>query len=344
MTKKTDDKTWKKLYLAAESYRKLAPWDWTFSDLIFGVRDPETGETNYCCVLGAMDEVFALVVYEGLKGLRGYLELLSGDPEDGDTFRKVMENQRVLMASFEDRRDLYPRDLKQIRDLGVTCRGRKAWPMFRHYAPGYVPWFLTTPQARILATCLEQALDLLPRYRDNPALLDSPDTGRHLVRTPGTGADSGQWHDAVLPIPDIAPSGPPKVPADEVGIARISRLGKKHGGPWEIGYDFAPMPIQENARQRPWYPRLLGIIDHRSGMIISFKMEKSGKHLTIFRDEIMAVMWKASLLPSLFLIDHDHMEAVIKPIAEGLGIPVERVSQLPGFSEAIEGMGHAMRR
>jgi len=79
-------------------------------------------------------------------------------------------------------------------------------------------------------------------------------------------------------------------------------------------------------------------------MIISFKMEKSGKHLTIFRDEIMAVMLKASLLPSLFLIDHDHMEAAIKPIAEGLGIPVERVSQLPGFSEAIEGMGHAMRR
>ncbi len=75
----------KRLYAAAESFRKLAPWEWMDDDRIFGVKNPETGVIDYCGVLGALGEVFALVVYEGPEGLHGYLKLISGELGEAGT-------------------------------------------------------------------------------------------------------------------------------------------------------------------------------------------------------------------------------------------------------------------
>jgi hypothetical protein len=138
----------KRLYAAAESFRKLAPWEWMDDDRIFGVKNPETGVIDYCGVLGGLGEVFALVVYEGPEGLHGYLKLLSG--ELGEAGPHIIEYQRALMASFDDRRDLAPEDLAVIRSLNLKFRGKNAWPLFRHYLPGYLPWFVTEAQAQVL--------------------------------------------------------------------------------------------------------------------------------------------------------------------------------------------------
>jgi hypothetical protein len=112
-------------------------------DRIFGVKCPETGRIDYCGVLGALGEVFALIAYEGAEGLNGYLKLLSGELQERS---HVLEHQRCLMASFDDRSDLAPEDLEVIRSLELKFRGKNRWPMFRHYLPGYLPWFVTRPR------------------------------------------------------------------------------------------------------------------------------------------------------------------------------------------------------
>ncbi|MFZ3252849.1 MAG: hypothetical protein WA133_01020, partial [Syntrophales bacterium] len=194
-----NSETMKRLYAAAESFRTLAPWAWMDDGQIFGVKNPETGVIDYCCVLGGLGEVFALVVYEGPEGLQGYLRMVSGEfAEDGPA---AIEYQRALMASFEDRRELAPEDLTVIRSLNLKFRGKNAWPMFRHYLPGYLPWFVTDAQAQVLATCLEQALDVLPRFQENPDLLPDPESGRYLVRVFGTQKGQEGWSDQILPAP-----------------------------------------------------------------------------------------------------------------------------------------------
>ena len=47
-------------------------------------------------------------------------------------------------------------------------------------------------------------------------------------------------------------------------------------------------------------------------------------------------------MPNQFLVDHDHMEAVMKPIAQELDIPILRVPGLPAYLEALEGMREIM--
>src|SRR3989338_1822045 len=63
---------WKELYKQAVKFKEIAPWCWMWDSNLFGVKNPEDGETGYCCVLGAAGEVFGLVVYKGCEGLDGY--------------------------------------------------------------------------------------------------------------------------------------------------------------------------------------------------------------------------------------------------------------------------------
>jgi hypothetical protein len=333
----------KNLYEAADSFRKLAPWEWMDDDRIFGVKNPETGVIDYCGVLGALGQVFALVVYEGPEGLHGYLKLLSG--ELGEASPHVGEYQRALMASFDDRRDMAPEDLAVIRFLSLKFRGKNGWPMFRHHLPGYLPWFVTAAQAKVLATCLEQALDVLPRYRDNPDLLQDPESDSHLVRVFGSHEGRAGWRDEILPVPPSAidSSAIGAISVDEVGIARIRRQQRKRRGIWEIGFCYAPMPVRERRDERPYLPRLLGIVDQGSGLILSFLLEKQGKHIRVFRDQILSCLEQRDFLPEHLLVDHDEAAIIAEPIATGLGIALHRVQELPAFAEALDGLTDTMK-
>jgi hypothetical protein len=209
--------------------------------------------------------------------------------------------------------------------------------------PGYLPWFVTATQARTLAACLEQALDVLPRYRQNPSLLGDPESDNHLVRVYGTQKGQDGWHDEILPAPEPLEDSFPAVPADEIGIARIRRQAKKRRGTWEIGCCYAPMPVREQRDQRPYFPRLLGIVDEDSGLILSFQLEKSGEHLRVFRDNILSCLEARGFLPEHLLVDHDEAAALAAPIAAGLGISLHRVQELPAFTEALDELTETMK-
>jgi hypothetical protein len=58
---------WGPLYETALEYRNLAPWRFLYDEQLFGVKDPKTGQTRYCCVLGTLGEVFALCQYNPLQ-------------------------------------------------------------------------------------------------------------------------------------------------------------------------------------------------------------------------------------------------------------------------------------
>lgn len=92
---------WKALYDVAIEFKNTAPWDWMHDSDIFGVQDPVSDETGYCCIMGAAGEHYALGVYSGSEGLEVLLRIMSGEfSQSGD---EVLYVQKCLMASFEDR-------------------------------------------------------------------------------------------------------------------------------------------------------------------------------------------------------------------------------------------------
>lgn len=58
---------WRDLYEAAMRFKHLRPWETLYDSDIFGIRDPETGDTGYACVLGELGEVFAFCAYTAAR-------------------------------------------------------------------------------------------------------------------------------------------------------------------------------------------------------------------------------------------------------------------------------------
>jgi hypothetical protein len=99
---------WRDLYNAVIEFKKIECWNWMWDSDLFGVQNPVTGEIGYCCVMGGAGELFALTVYLDSEGLDGYLKMQSEEfypsPEE------MLNLQKCLMASFEDRKYLQKED------------------------------------------------------------------------------------------------------------------------------------------------------------------------------------------------------------------------------------------
>jgi hypothetical protein len=149
---------WQKLYQAAIHLKEIAPWEWMTETDIFGVQDPETEEIGFVSIMGMLGEHLALALYlgaEGLYGFWGFQQVADSAPAEA-----LLEIPH-LQASFEDRGELTKKDRDLIKELGLKFRGRQAWPMFRCYRPGYLPWYLEAPEARSLTYALEQAVEVV---------------------------------------------------------------------------------------------------------------------------------------------------------------------------------------
>src|SRR5262245_55021427 len=200
-----------RLYAAAGRVKKMAPWEWMMEGDVFGVRNPERDEIGFVSVMGAGGEHFAVALYQGADALYDFLALReAGRDERADRIgaERVLEIPQ-LQASFEDRGHLQKEDRDIIKKLGLKFRGASSWPMFRNYAPGMFPWFLTSSEARFLTTALEQLLEVAPRVRDDEDVLRGEEDDEFLVRVPSVENDRLVWEEKIMRIAE------PKLKKDE---------------------------------------------------------------------------------------------------------------------------------
>ena len=122
------------LYKAAMRVKEIAPWEWMTETDVFGVENPESNEIGFVSVMGMLGQHLALALYPDTRALYRFWDVHhmggSAPPES------VLEIPQ-LQASFENRDQLSREDRHVMRELGLTFRGRQAWPMFRSYRPGY---------------------------------------------------------------------------------------------------------------------------------------------------------------------------------------------------------------
>ena len=128
---------WRALYTAALAFRDLACWQWMYDSDVFGVQDPETGIIGYCCVMGNLGKMLALGVYPGEAALATLDALRNRTEEPPDP--TILHDQDCLMTSFGERGLLTDRDHQLFKQLGLTFRGKTAWPWLRKFSAGLFP-------------------------------------------------------------------------------------------------------------------------------------------------------------------------------------------------------------
>lgn len=260
---KANDQEWRRLIESACRIKQLAPWQWMQEDDVFGVAHPETGEIGFVSVMGALGEHLAVGVYIGAAALVKFLSLHHAPSDTLAEYPETLLEIPQLQVSFEDRDDLEDWDRQLLRNLNLKFRGRKAWPQFQSFRPGFMPWRLEPEEIRFLALALEQLEQVAPRVQKNRSFLWGKEVGTLLIRTCHCReGEAAEWEDRYQ---RISPPPLPPVPLtwDSAHIKELKRsasrgdimeldlfmfpgrIGKKGHRP-QIGYALLALHAQSN--------------------------------------------------------------------------------------------------
>lgn len=331
---------WLRLHQATAALKEAAPWEWLYEEDIFAIRDPETGELGFCSLTGNLGEHLALIVYRGVEGLGGYLEALetienaAGILGQWDAQFTLLEVAQ-LQVSFEDRDTLAAEDREVLKSLGLRFRGRQAWPWFRQFNPGRTPWAITSPQARFLATMVEQTLVVTQALEESEPLLrqfEQTPEDEFLVRT----VEDGTWTTRWERLEAVRPTYQPVV--DEAALAEVRRTLRQeplqlqiHLGLLPTGVEAGPLP--------PYFPYALLAVDAKSGTVL-------GHDLLLAQPSVKAMLEELPMrLVALFkrLGSRPHAVQVVSPRLYSLlavplgqlGIALSQKETLPALEEAF---------
>ena len=326
---------WKALYEAALEFKELAPWNWMHDTDIFGVKDPVSGEIGYCCIMGAAGEYYALGLYLGPEGLYGLSRILSGDFSEFKDEALCIQN--CLMASFEDRKNLQKQDLQQIKTLGLKFRGRNAWPLFRNYIPGFVPWYLKSDEARFLTVALQQAMDVSLRFKKDPGLLVHPSMDHYFVRVPDKPGENIIWKDEWLEPSPLKMEDAPVIPVEKTTLNRLKKARLQRRGIWEIDFFYVPTVVREKG-ERPYFPYMSLLVDHDSTLILNFQLEKEADCKSTFPVKFADFIEHVNVMPDELLVKRYDVYRIMEPLSAELGIEINMVESLPALEYAQKSM------
>ena len=328
---------WRSLYHNALRFMELRPWESLYDSDVFGVVDPITGQTGYCCVMGALGQVFALCIYRGSEGLEIYRRMQVGEVslESDD----VVALQNCLLGEFEDRAALEKEDLAIIKSLGLKCRGRKAYPVFRSYLPGYGDWFLTEGEAKFLGLAFDAAIDFVALFRAQPDILRRHSPGRYLVYLSRNGVESLQSWTTSWQAPDPLPDKPIlSKPVPREFLSEIVSRKPARTAAWEVGSFIMPN-ARITDRDRPYYARILLALHCQSGIILASNTIPSFEDENVaLRDFIVSTIRNFQLLPEEIRVCSAKLAELLKPIAAPLGITASLRKKLPGLLEVRRSM------
>ncbi len=326
---------WKALYEAGQRFKDMAPWTWMDDTQLIGVTDPSGGATGWCVVMGALKESFGLWVYRDADGFAAYDAMARGDDLEFDTVALF----NYLSLSFEDRRELTGHDLDLLKLAGLKPKGRNQWPMFRAKDPWYLPRTPDAQEATFMMDVIEQVTVKADQLREDPA---TPlRKGRKLlVRRRDTLDGQQVWSDSWVPRPE-AMCEIPRVPIDEVEVARIKRQIPASEELWDLDV----FPLEAAIRdEQGWgtyfYPPTLLMVTWDGGLVIHTELFAPGPKIweSVITSMLRGVC-NARRLPRGMAVGRKILLHTLQPVCTALGVELllaERLVLLPAARLAME--------
>jgi hypothetical protein len=329
----TQNEIWRHLYKLAVAVRKLAPWRWMGESAVFGVEDPATGSVYFVSVMGSEGMHFAVSAYAGIEAL---YRIMTVDEDEIYEYPERLLEIPQLQLSFEDREHLADHAYKTIRSLELRYRGKNAWPQFQSFRPGYAPWRLESDEMRVMSIVLEQLLEVAPRLRSNPGLLEYDDADTFLVRVrPGTMEKN--WKDERKHFTS-APEEKPVAQLSELSAARLRRLEPR---PVFLEVDFFMTPaIVGSKGSRMLNGYALMAVEDGQGMIVGLEMLLAEPSLQSMWGQIPEALAKhitnAGFLPEGIVVRSTLLADLLAPSVKSLNCQLHLSETLPNLDPAKE--------
>lgn len=328
--------TWRSLIRAAEDFRRLSPWKYMYDDILFGVKDPHSGDTFYCCVMGAMKQVFGLLAFRGAEGYDVWRRSHEGeaDEEGNDIFAQQMG----LKIEFVNKSELNDEDQSVINRLGVSLKGKKAYPEFRSLIPGYVPWHISENEARSLLAIFPCASDFVVKFKKNSTEYEDR-TDKILVYRPALHLEDGIKIAAEWEAPPPLIEKP--VPALPLNVFRLKQLkkAKPSGDPvWECDF-FHHVAGNVTDADRPYWMRLAVVAEHNSGVMLNMEaLAPEHDANAMLADVLMGAIERHGAKPAEIYVKNPSTAQMLKPLAAELNIAVSANKNLSAMLQVKEAL------
>lgn len=324
----------RQLYSAAAAFRRAEPWQTFYDSDLIGVENPIDKTIGYCSVMGKSGQHFALGVFLGEAGLFGFAELM-GRGEISDS--QVMYHLNHLMCSFEDRGLLDKKDHEVIKGLGLTFRGKKGWPLFRHYEEGFLPWYLSAEHCSFLTMALQQTLQVTEDYRRGRLKLDF-EQGTTVLRR--CKEDNGilRWVSEEFKVRIPLLSYSPLQFRNELFLQRLKKVHRNTAFVLQAETCYLPLTVQEETDEKPYFPRAFFLADGASGMILDYSMYRRAK------DDVEQVLnglqdlFLEKGIPRQIQVRPGKMAAILEDFCEKADVDLKVVPDLPLIEEFIRGI------
>jgi hypothetical protein len=321
-------KQWRRLFALSDQIKRLSPWEWMEENQIFGVKNDLAEELGFVSVMGSEGLHHAVTIYKGWGDLERFR--LMQEVEDSVVPEFILETSQ-LMLSFEDRDQLSASDYACIKNLGLSYRGRCAWPRFQAFRPGFFPWKLVNSwEADHMITCLEQSIGVFMRAEDTPELVRPRSDDAMFVRVHQGDASTGEWQDAYLDTP--APERMLTYYEVELGRIEATLEMPLSDRCVEIDYFVSQSPIGGRT-ERPKCAYVLLITDANTGHVMGSTVLDSSNGLEGVLGQIpgaaLDVFEEAGAVPYAMRVSRPVLTQILAPLEQRLGVDIDLIADLP---------------
>lgn len=321
-----EDALRKRLYSRAVEFYHLAPWEWIGDKDVFGIEDPKTKNIGFCSIMGEAGICHGMAIYMGEEGL-GCLDKIftlgSKVYEDED----IIYQQNNINLLFGGKEEILPEELTAIKRLGFNFRGRKAWPIFRRFLPGYFPWYLTYEEMEFTTIAIEQAMEVALTNRYSPEKIGPSTDMKFLIRT----FSKGKWSEKRLKCIPSQPSQKAQVqiPLPDGFFDKGLAQPLQRSGEWEIDIFYTAPYVNEENGKRPYFPQVMAVMDCDTDMILGLEMAVPDCGAETYRRKFMELLNSLPIWPTAILYKKPYVGALLSPIAENCRISMKKRKELP---------------
>lgn len=314
----------KSLFEAVKKFSQLKPWKEFGNTDVFGIKFHDEEDIFFCSILGYAGEAFGLSIYKGLEGIESYFKLLDSKYDLEEEMIHVMDTCTVY---FDDRKDIEKEDYELIQMSGITFKGKKQWPSFRVFEPGFTPRLINPKELnlleRIFSVINDYIIDLKENY-DKASLLQYGKCNVREYSLDNTYTDViysyselHEKNERVIEIPVIY---------NELQVRRIKKTCKIIDDIWEIDSFYHIIPVEEN--EEIYFPSIFLTASVNMEIIVGYSLTHPYNIAENAQDYLLSLFSDNKIIPKRIILSDEKIYMYLNDIFEKLDIPVDVVDKL----------------
>ncbi|MEA1975272.1 MAG: hypothetical protein U9N10_06895, partial [Bacillota bacterium] len=251
------------LYEEANVFLKEKPWEYLESADLFVLKFEDVDKIFTCSVMRELGDATGLIVYDDVDGLDGYFRILSNELDYDEEIKDFLIG---MSMSFQNRKDIDEISYMRIMDSGVKFRGKKQWPEFIVYEPGFLPEPFFIENLEIFVRILKVVNKFVLYLKDDKVEKGLLEAGKcYLLNVDKDGKYKSEKYEIEEIFNTFHKDVDIRISYNEMDIRRIKKNCKKSASVWEMDSFYSAHYIEEEIE---YYPVFFIIVDRESGMIV----------------------------------------------------------------------------